>query len=355
MDVTSRLRTTASVTLPMTAKTGNRLAYLATFSREFGGTLPVTWGVINPVTQTVTFENVVPDAIYFPVYYKGRELVAFGTPFTVSLSETPDGKPVISPIPFTDNSGQKSDTISTLTLTRKFPRKANMIRLSEELVGSRILGANKRDFSDAVTLLTLKNPLPPYFADYPLEKTGRYRYYRFQASEEHPHANISMLEWITESKYGYGNVLPPTRQHIVTSSDSLKLREDRHLVKLLDDESWEKMNWKAEYDGNMQTAPGAYPNITLWLKEPQVVTRVRMAPKNADNGIQSDDRFQLLYWDGEWKNAGLTRATHEYVTFHNVPQDKLYWLRNLDRGKEEMPFVIDKGKQLFIYGDIINR
>lgn len=354
VDVTSRLRTTTSITLPMTVKTDNRLAYLATFSHEFGGTLPVTWGVIDPAAQTVTFENVVPDAIYFPVYYEGQGLVSFGAPFCVSLPDTSDENPVISPVPFTDYDGQDCDTLSTLTLTRKFPRKPNMIRLAEELIGGRILGANKRDFSDAVTLLTLKQPLPPNFVDYPLERTGLYRYYRFQASEEHPHANISMLEWITESKYGYKNVLPPSRPHILVPSDTLKLKEDARLVKLLDDESWEKMNWKAEYDGNMQTAPGAYPNITLWLKEPQVVTRVRMAPKNADNGIQGGDRYQLLYWDGDWKSIGLVRASHEYVTFHNIPKGKLYWLRNLDRGKEEMPFVVDGEEQKFIYNDIIN-
>lgn len=114
------------------------------------------------------------------------------------------------------------------------------------------------------------------------------------------------------------------------------------------------MSWKAEYDGNMQTAPGAYPNITLWLKEPQVVTRVRMAPKNADNGIQGGDRFQLLYWEGDWRSVGIVRADYEYVTFQNIPKGKLYWLRNLDRGQEEMPFVIDDGKQVFIYNDNIN-
>lgn len=355
VDVTSRLRPTTSVTLSMTAATDNRLAYLATFSREFGGTLPVTWGVIDHATQTVTFENVVPDAIYFPVYYQGHNLVPFGAPFYVSLPDTSEAKPVVSPLPYADYSGEGGDTIATLTLTRKFPRKPNMILLSEELVGSRILGANKRDFSDAVTLLTLKRPLPPCFMDYPLERTGRYRYYRFQTSDEHPHAHISMLEWITEKKYGYGNVLPPTPAHILLPSDSIKQREDKRLVKLLDDESWEKMSWKAEYDGNMQTAPSAYPNITLWLKEPQVVTRVRMAPKSADNGIQRGDRFQLLYWDGDWKSVGAARAEHEYVTFRQVPAGKLYWLRNLNRGKEELPFVLDNDEQRFIYYDIINQ
>ena len=80
-----------------------------------------------------------------------------------------------------------------------------------------------------------------------------------------------------------------------------------------------------------------------------------MAPKNADNGIQEGDRFQLLYWDGDWKSIGLTRAIYEYVTFLNVPKGRLYWLHNLERGKEEIPFVLDDGKQRFVYDDIIHR
>ena len=113
------------------------------------------------------------------------------------------------------------------------------------------------------------------------------------------------------------------------------------------------MSWKGEYDGNMQTAPSAYPNITFWLKGPQVVKRVRMAPKNTDNGIQRGDRFQLLYWDRDWKSVGLVRAEYEFVTFRDVPAGKLYWLRNLDRGKEELTFVLDNNEQKFICYNII--
>ena len=53
------------------------------------------------------------------------------------------------------------------------------------------------------------------------------------------------------------------------------------------------MTWASEYDGNMQTAPGAYPNITLTLDEPQIVTAVRFAPLNADNGIKAGNTYTL--------------------------------------------------------------
>ena len=357
-DVTSRLRHTVSITMPCSYDGPNNLVYLATFNRSDGGVLPVTWGVVDKAQRQVTFPNAIPDAIYVLVCTEQRYLRVLSAPFFI----TDEDEPRICAIPYTDypssssDDVQPADTLASLVLTRKYPRKPNMVRLSEELVGSRVLGANRRDFSDAVTLLEVRDPLPPCFLDYPLEKTGNYQYYRFQASEEHPHANISMLEWVTEARRGYTNTLPATRPHILQPADTMSLCNEGRYVKLLDDESWEKMSWKAEYDGNMQTAPGAYPNITLWLKEPQEVTHVRMAPKNADNGIQTGDEYELLYWEGRWKSLGTSLASYEYVEFQNVPCCKLYWLRNLTRGKEEIPFVLDKEENLkFIYSDIINQ
>lgn len=124
-------------------------------------------------------------------------------------------------------------------------------------------------------------------------------------------------------------------------------------MKLLD-APWEDMVQKAEYDGNRKTAPGAYPNITLWLKEPQIVSNIRFAPLNADNGIHSGELYELRYWDKNgWKSAGRVQADYEYVVFKDVPKNKLYWLENLSSGREEMPFMIIDGKQKFLYGDII--
>ena len=66
--------------------------------------------------------------------------------------------------------------------------------------------------------------------------------------------------------------MPALRRHILSPADTALLARESGLVRLMDADSWEKMSWKAEYDGNMQTAPSPYPNITLWLKEPQIVT-----------------------------------------------------------------------------------
>lgn len=346
-DVTSNLRETVTLTVPCRVPAANRLAYLATFHKESGGLIAVTWGTEEAGRDSVTFRHVLPDVLYFPVYYAADGVKAAGEPFYVKIK---DKRAEVHTLPGIQTGVQERET---LVLRRKYPRKPNMVKVANELVGGRFLGANRKDFSDAVTLYEIKEPPSPYFLDYPLKRTGRFRYYRFQTTKERPRANISMLEWIASSGRGYANVLPATRPDMLRPADTVRLAEEQRWVKLLD-APWKDMVWKAEYDGNRQTAPGAYPNITLWLKEPQVVSRVRFAPLNADNGIHGGDWYRLHYWEEDgWQSVGTVQADYEYVVFDNVPAHKLYWLENLTKGQEEMPFVMEDGEQRFLYGDII--
>ena len=348
-DVTAYLAKTASVTLPFHESTNSNLAYLATYSRDWQGVIPVTWGIIERSRSEITFSNAMPGLLYFPIYYPDEHCRTFGQPFYIEMV---DSIPVIREIPYIDD----ADTSRTsVILTRKYPRKPNMRRVAEELVGGCVLGSRKGDFTDAVTLLEIKEPPQPSLLTYPLSNVGNYKSYRFQASKEHPHAHISMLEWLTPDSYGYTNTMSPMRRHVLSPSDTIAVNSEKNLMRLMDAEKWEDMSWKAEYDGNMQTAPSAYSNITLRLKETQVVTHVRFSPKNADNGICAGDEYELRYWDDGWMSCGIAKAEYEYIEFENVPRGKLYWLVNLSQGKEEMPFVLDEqAQQRFVYYDIMD-
>ena len=77
------------------------------------------------------------------------------------------------------------------------------------------------------------------------------------------------------------------------------------------------------------------------------------APANAENHIVVGHTYQLLYWDNDWKKAGTRIARYNFLKFDNVPLDRIYWLRDLSAGNEELPFFYKDGKQLFIYRDTI--
>lgn len=344
-DVTSEYQDVYKVSLPCDSSLHNNLAYLATFNAK-SGIKVTTWGVVDSTTNRVTFNNALPDILYIPVYYTKNGYKSFSSPFYLSIK---DRMVKIKHVP-----GINNDTATTtLCLTRKFPRKEKMRQVAEGLVGGRFLGAKTYDFSKADVLYTIENAPQPAFIEYTFNKTGSYNYYRFQTPENNPYANISHLEWITNKDYGYKNADDATRIHCLSPKDTLNLYDNTHKVKLLD-KNRNRMTWAKEYDGNMQTAPGAYPNITLALDEPQIVTAVRFAPLNADNGIKSGNIYELLYWDDGWHSCGKRVAKYEFIEFVKVPANKLYWLRNRTEGKEEMPFTMVNGKQVFIYDEIIN-
>ena len=149
--------------------------------------------------------------------------------------------------------------------------------------------------------------------------------------------------------------MPATRAHIINNSSTTfkNLMYEVNYVRLLDAPSWEDMKRKTEYDGNMQTSPSGYRDIYFHPSTPCIATHVRFAPKNADNGIKAGDNFKLYYWDMGWKFGGSFIAEYEYVSFDNIPTNKLYWLVNTSQGSEELPFVMVDDKQHFLYHDIL--
>ena len=344
-DVTSEYCSVYKVSLAGDSSVANKLAYLATFNAQ-SGIKVTTWGVVDSITNHVTFDNVIPKILYMPVYYTDKGFKSFSQPFYLTIN---NGVTEINYIPGINN----DSTTTSLYLTRKFPHKESMKRVADGLIGGRFLGASNSDFSEVDVLYTINDAPLPALKEYKLNKIGSYKYYRFQAPKENPQANISHLEWITNKNFGYENSDNVTRTHCLNYEDTLDVVNDSLKVKLLDRDS-HRMTWAKEYDGNMQTAPGAYPNITLTLDEPQIVTAVRFAPLNADNGIKNGNVYELFYWEDGWKSCGIKAAKYEFIEFKDVPINKIYWLKNHTEGKEEMPFIIVDDEQKFIYSNIIS-
>ena len=65
--------------------------------------------------------------------------------------------------------------------------------------------------------------------------------------------------------------------------------------------------------------------------------------------IEPGQRYQLLYFqNGKWMEHATVVSEYNYVDFDSVPAGTVYWLRNLDKGNEELPFFYEGGKQVFI-------
>lgn len=337
-DVTSNYTSTTNIELPLSEKIPNtyQLAYLASFIPHSGLTV-VTWGKIDRKRHKIIFENVVTNHIYFPVFvdYK-RKLIPFDTPFKLeALKNKSDTITKLSPYYHTLFSDSLSNSVKT-NIIRKYPRKPQMYKLAKSSVGTYIIASNSEKFSQADTLAVLKNIPEDVWTDIPLNLKHAYRYYRICAPQKDPHLHMSEIQFLSITSRGYDNTIVPTLM------DSNKYRR-------LMDEPLEKCKWKAEYDGNYQTAPEQWPNVTLRLSKPQYVDCIHFMIKNADNHVR-DKHFYVLY---QWTDNGWIVICQGYANNDNLPilllkTNTLYWLSDLTEGTEELPFFINKnGEQYF--------
>lgn len=338
-DHTDRIMETVKVSLPyekgFPAK--NKLAYLATFhSRK--GLQVVTWGVIDKSEKQVVFEKVVPDNLYFPVYYTEKgELQAFASPFLLKHDKQKAEGFQLNPV-FPTASSRSIQT----RLLRKFPIKPAMYKLAESAIGTAVIASDHGSFRKADTLARI-NTLPENdWQDLDLDNSKAYRHYRIISSPADRHIRLSEVEFLTSKTYNYPNVMPAT--------PLTKGGEDtEEWVRLLA-EPLEKCGHRKEYDGNVQTAPEAYPSITFNLKSPQVVTRLRYAVKNAGNAIVYGNTYKLYVWGSKgWKLLWTRKADTRNWSDTELKTETLYWLHNSAQGTEEMPFTInEKGEQQFV-------
>lgn len=337
-DVSRLYTSTAKVELPLSSKIPDsyELAYLASFTSHSGLTA-VTWGKIDRKNRKIRFDNVVTNHIYFPVYLtKDYKLVPFASPF--KLDGTSKSNVIInSHSPYYHSLLTESPSaMVSATLLRKFPRKPKLLEQAKQSVGTYIIASNTDDFTQADTLTTLTFTPEDVWTDLPLKPTRPYRFYRVCAPKSDPHLHLSEIQFLTFKSRQYANTIIPTMA-------------DSNIYQRLMDEPLEKCRWKAEYDGNYQTAPDKWPNVTLKLQESQYVDCLHFMIKNADNHIRSHHFYLLYQWtDKGWEIICQGEAKNDSLPTLPLQTNHLYWLSDITSGNEELPFFINKdGVQVF--------
>lgn len=344
-DATDLNLRTVSLKLPFSKKTDNKFAYLASFNSALE-MVPVAWGLINKINNSVSFEKVIPNILYFPVFYNDYGLETFSPPLYLKQDSSIDEGYLKEYI----NEQSPPDSTVDIILTRKFPRKPNMIRLAEGLIGAHVVGYDSTG-GKIDTLAVLRYAPPPYLQDIALNNTRAYKYYQVRPAIEKTKLKMSEIYFLTDEKYKYTNVCEPLALPVLYPGQ--KPAGNSFLVRVLHD-TLNKLSRHLEYDGSMETV-SRDSIVTMQLKEPQVVTTIRFAPQNANNGIVSGNEYLLKYWDkGAWIDFEyLKTVDYNYLEFKGVPKGRLYWLKNLSKGKEELPFTIDSlGRQQFLYFDM---
>ena len=108
---------------------------------------------------------------------------------------------------------------------------------------------------------------------------------------------------------------------------------------------------KCVLDGNPLTFfRSKEDNVTLTfdLGKATEIKKILFIPRNDDNFIEPEERYELFYQNGTegWISLGQQVATCKELYF-TVPHGAIFWLRNLTKGHEEQLFFIKEGKQVF--------
>ena len=192
------------------------------------------------------------------------------------------------------------------------------------------------------TLYVINETPAPYWQRYTFHNHKKYRYYKIASRERKP-LEIAEYEWITTSNVKC-SVIPAA----LPVFDSISTKKEQKYYKITGTPMKTGPQRKNAVDGNLDTFVESV-GVGTDFHVPVCVIGIQIYPRNARNGIEPGNEYQLLYYDnGGWVEHSRTVAAYNFIDADSVPSGTMYWLRNLSAGKEELPFFYSNGKQVFI-------
>jgi len=323
IDITADYTQSTKVEVKLTQRVDDvNLVWFSVFIN--GSWQPIGWGNVNHKAGLAMFRNIPIGLTGAACVFRNGKLSPVADMKTVGENKS------VSVIP--------TGVYENLILTRKFPVKALLHDFVVANCGAIVEGANDPDFRDEVKIGLVKDTLKAHLQDVIIDRPAAYRYYRIKTVTWG--LELAEVEFITSKpQYGTENAsaLPLLHPDSMLCGPWYRFTGMAHS---------EKRCLKA-FDGDMLTY-SSQKWIGMDMMKPVRVERVRIAPRNAHNGIVPGHRYQLLYWNDAWMPFGQETATGNYVKFENVPSNTIYWLRNLDHGREEQPFFYTNNRQIFI-------
>lgn len=213
----------------------------------------------------------------------------------------------------------------TIEIQRKFPRKKRIIEFADKMRGGYFELSNQPDFTESEIVLFLDSTPQSYIQTIALPQDTKYRYMRFYKRK----GGISIGEIGCMDKNGKIIPAKPIADNILQKDSELKNINDGNSLSYFDvsglNDTW----------------------IGLDFGQPLSLSNLFFCPRTDDNDIALGNMYELFYWDKQWISLGRQVAEENMLTYDNVPQNALLWLRNLTKGHEERPFTYENGKQIW--------
>jgi len=313
IDVTEDYLECNDVKIQSSNRYDDQPAYICVIDR--GNIIPVDWGIIQ--NGEVVFNSIGNDILYLAVLITDDQYHPLSYPFILKK----DGS-----IRYIKCNDEEKESIR---LFRKYPLFGNILNYANQLYKGRFQGSNKEDFSDASDLFIINKTflLPVEFV---IEDNNEYRYLRY-LPDTITNGDIGNISFYYDS----GRVQKEVSGEYIFKFEG---QLDRHVSKAFDGDP------ATFYSSNEK---GTWIGLDLGEGNEKKITKIRFNPRTDTNYIIPGKDYELFYWDEGWKSLGRKVASGMHMDYKYVPADALFWLHCHSGGKEERPFTIEDGVQVW--------
>lgn len=282
----------------------------------------IDWSRIDG--DQAVFNDVGKDVVYVPAFYLDEKYYPASDPIVISY----DGE--ILPL--------KADTtqLKSARVYRKFPMKSSMFRYTEPFFGMQIETSTHKNFTNPIVAHQIDRYPSPIITDGPKQR-DRWKWVEYRDS-------VVFDQPLTTQYLRF--FAAPKRECIVGEIECF-------------DENGQIITGKpyGSKPGAEHVQDGLYGEcyhdkdtlgwIAIDFGRQVTVSKIRYLPSHDSNSIQVGENYELSYWSNGWTSLGTQTAKQKYLEYE-VPANALFWLHNLDTGKEERVFTIDKnGEQVW--------
>jgi hypothetical protein len=326
-DVSNEYFETQDVDIAITCHHPKEFAYLCVYDEDKEW-MPVQWGKYE--NRKVHFEKMGTDIMYLPAFYQSGRMISGASPFILY----PGGN-IKTLYPENEN---------TMIVVKRINFVNNVVvTVRKSLSGGQIQGANKQDFSDFHTLVTIRPEDISTIMSFTINDVGKYRYFRYY-----------FPDWATIRKndpdFPY-----PINGHI---AELTLWDENNNKISgtTIYSDNINKHDANNIFDNNLFTEIRLldpiyeHENIERWIglqsSQPKRVSMIEFIPRNDGEYIYRGLHYELFYWDNKWVSVGIQKADSATIVFR-APKNALYQVKCIDKKLHTRPFTYENGVQIW--------
>ena len=257
------------------------------------------------------FKNIGRNILYIVQGFDGKQIINISDPFILHQNGSVEY--------YVFNGNEKRP----LDIHRKYFEGRNVAEMRLRLKGGKIQAANRADFSDSITMVTIENQYVP--DKFEINDNNGYRYWRYLGADG-SHGSIAELVFFDKDTVATGSPIgckDASKESISKAFDGNYLTN--YETEDNPDDSWVGMDFGTK----------------------KQICNVRIIPRSDDNDIHAGDVYELLYYNGtQWVSLGKKTATSNVLHYDDVPAHALYWVKDHTQGWDERPFIIRENDQI---------